>query len=131
MQGINVLDVVVQIPDSIYNNVMKITKRDCDIIIPMTIDNINNLMSKCFVYSLSNRNDLEAGKFIGNLAKTLVDLMSYKVNSIVIIDIEKQKIVNIKVFPNPRNVDLETFLKAIDLTSKVNNMDITMERVKI
>jgi len=129
MQGTNVLNDVVQIPDSIYHNVMNIKKWGCDIVIPMTIDGLNNLMSKCFIYSLSNRSDLEAGKFIGNLTKTLMDLMSYKANSVVIINIEKQKIIGIKVFTNPRNVDLETFIKTINLGVKANNMNITMERV--
>jgi len=64
---------VVQIPDSIYRNVMNVTEQGCNIVIPMTKDNFNNLISKCFMYSLGNRNDLEAGRFISNLAKTMVD----------------------------------------------------------
>jgi len=57
--------------------------------------------------------------------------MSYKDNSMVLINIEKQKIVNIKVFLNPHNINLETFLKAVNLGAKANNMDITMERVRM
>jgi len=52
---------------------MNVTEQGCNIVIPMTKDNFNNLISKCFMYSLGNRNDLEAGRFISNLAKTMVD----------------------------------------------------------